>query len=270
MTSHRPQRPTGFTLVELLVVIGIIALLISILMPALSKARQAANATGCLSNLRQIGVAYQMYWNDNRQYMPFVAYRSAGAVRDTLWYDVLGPYVGRKAATLTTSPRQDVSPLFTACPDFVYDPLAPNGTGTGVNWPAPLDSLGYGQSTQYHALRNLPAGATAGWVFRGMGPGGPYPWALPWKLSQIKYKNSRTLAGDSASYMLHANGWSAPHHFYAFWSMGDNRWNEPGRHHRATVSNYLFFDGSAHTLRPGTATKPGLGPKHLAEPDVAH
>jgi prepilin-type N-terminal cleavage/methylation domain-containing protein/prepilin-type processing-associated H-X9-DG protein len=59
------RRQRGFTLVELLVVIGIIAILMSMLMPALSRAKQKANRVNCLNNIRQVGMSATMYAGDH-------------------------------------------------------------------------------------------------------------------------------------------------------------------------------------------------------------
>lgn len=70
---QRPrQSPRGFTLVELLVVIGIIVLLISILLPSVVAAHQQAQAIKCVSNVRQIGQAALMYAQDNNRYVTFI------------------------------------------------------------------------------------------------------------------------------------------------------------------------------------------------------
>jgi prepilin-type N-terminal cleavage/methylation domain-containing protein len=67
------RKGKGFTLVELLVVISIISLLMGILMPGLNKVRAKAKREACRSNLRQIGVAFQTYLDDNSNIMPLAS-----------------------------------------------------------------------------------------------------------------------------------------------------------------------------------------------------
>ncbi len=68
----RTATGAGFTLVELLVVIGIIAVLLSILLPSVNLARKRANRTACASNLRQLGQFFQMYLQDSKNKLPLV------------------------------------------------------------------------------------------------------------------------------------------------------------------------------------------------------
>lgn len=94
--DHRnvPQR-RGFTLVELLVVIGVIAVLVSLLLPTMGRVREHARSLQCLSNLRQVGMALQLYGNDNKQLIPQPTWYVTGASMQR-WHAALqGKYGGR-------------------------------------------------------------------------------------------------------------------------------------------------------------------------------
>jgi len=105
----------GFTLVELLVVISIIGLLMGISVPALSRARENARRTKCLSNVRQLRVALQMYADSHDGRVPPRDY-DAGAV----WVDRLEPYyANRKLLRCPTDGRKvDVSYLMNGFIDY--------------------------------------------------------------------------------------------------------------------------------------------------------
>jgi len=85
------KKASAFTLVELLVVIGIIAVLVALLLPALNKARVTANRAACASNLRQIGMAVQLYRNSYDDYLP--AYNTPGDQSES-WQQQLANLMG--------------------------------------------------------------------------------------------------------------------------------------------------------------------------------
>ena len=87
------SRPHGFTLVELLVVIGIISVLIAILLPSLNAARRQADRIKCLSNMRSLGQGYLMYANDNKGGFPVAYWKDDTSKIDKRWHDFIGRYV---------------------------------------------------------------------------------------------------------------------------------------------------------------------------------
>lgn len=104
--SQRPQRASivhralAFTLVELLVVIGIIALLISILLPAMSRAQGAARAIACGSNLRQIGATMYMYTATNRGVLPVGCLAINASGGNLVWDTLLSRDLGRMCSSI--------------------------------------------------------------------------------------------------------------------------------------------------------------------------
>jgi prepilin-type N-terminal cleavage/methylation domain-containing protein len=134
----------GFTLVELLVVIGIIAVLMGILLPTLASARRSANSVKCLASLKEIGNAFSMYAMENKGFLPAARdnvnqYTASGAKAERRWTDLLAKYFNKKGANFQTN--AELTQIRTAsvlwgCPEwartFEYNANAPGGSADMV------------------------------------------------------------------------------------------------------------------------------------------
>jgi prepilin-type N-terminal cleavage/methylation domain-containing protein/prepilin-type processing-associated H-X9-DG protein len=110
----------GFTLIELLVVIAIIAILAAILFPVFARAREKARQTQCLSNVKEITLAFEMYKQDYDSFGPQRDI-TAGSIR-LAWTDFLQPYIKNTQLFLCPSTQSPHSPWNTRVPtDYGYN-----------------------------------------------------------------------------------------------------------------------------------------------------
>ncbi|MDX9979423.1 MAG: DUF1559 domain-containing protein [Lentisphaeria bacterium] len=128
------MRRRPFTLIELLVVIAIIAILASMLLPALQQAREKARTINCAGNLKQIGLALFMYTEDNKEYLPIT--RDPAGTASWRGVDLLGSYVGNSEKVF----------------------LCPSNSTTGYRGAAPYFYTHYGWN--YRELNNAATGPT--------------------------------------------------------------------------------------------------------------
>lgn len=289
----RKHSSRGFTLVELLVVIGIIALLISILLPALSRARRAAAAVACASNMRQIGTALIMYADNNRGTLPVGSFYidpspvgyGAGVEQwmCLTWDRMIAPYLG---ADIPNSSRPDW-PMTQRINVLV----CPEDSGErGVDWfPHPRS---YALNANKHEDLGTSAGQSAAaalkdpqWVYgiadRGfsgpLGGNGAYP--LCFKIT--KFKNSVEMIAaveftpqrgvSMRSGLGHAQTATVDNIFDqwvpVWWDALDwgtfseeaytfRAMGSPGAHN--DKYNYLFLDGHVELLRPEETVSPAI------------
>ncbi len=163
MFCTNKQKFSGFTLVELLVVVAIIALMVSILLPALGKARTQARAVVCASQMKQISLAFCTYVMDNKGDIP-IAYRiMANNIGSRPWIWALLPYIGGDSAKEAT--WEEPADLW-FCPSD-KDPY-------------PMGFSPHNQKYTSYALNGYykKAGAGSGWTLASpelrFGPGGKY------------------------------------------------------------------------------------------------
>lgn len=134
----------GFTLIELLVVISIIAVLMSILIPSLSRARKQAQSVVCLSNLKQMGQALQLYVQHNSNtFMPFYLENFEESLDKIMWYNFIVP--DRGSTKQKTEYISDPDILF--CPSYKVRPSKDLRYTDAKDYAFVIGEISYGIST---------------------------------------------------------------------------------------------------------------------------
>lgn len=213
----RISQRRGFTLIEILVVVAIIAILAAILFPVFARARESARKSSCQSNLKQIGLAWMQYTQDyDDKVMP------GGAFGDSkLWIGNWDASNNILPKTSYLEPYMKADQVY-ACPSFV--------SGSGANWNSPF--LGYGYNR---------------YLFGVVGNGGtPY---CERTISSFERPTETLAFADSG--VLRSSGveWTQWAYPIRPPGMTDNFWASFHGRHNGT-GNVLFIDGHVKAFKP--------------------
>jgi prepilin-type N-terminal cleavage/methylation domain-containing protein/prepilin-type processing-associated H-X9-DG protein len=228
----------AFTLVEMLVVIGIIAVLLGALLPALNRARRNARAAQCLSNLRMLQAAQLQYALDNKGWLiqAGFAHAGAGANEEVAWFNTLQQYYQNKL--VVRCPSDDSAYWDQPAPGS--NPPARRRTSYGINNFLDLTLQPWGPgftnppSIRFTNLNRIPRpGATIQFVemaYAGDFAAADHPhvenWALP---EETDWHTSKAAIRAAGQLEINAHG--------------------TRRKSFESVANYGFLDGHAETLR---------------------
>jgi prepilin-type processing-associated H-X9-DG protein/prepilin-type N-terminal cleavage/methylation domain-containing protein len=260
------KRMRAFTLVELLVVIGIIAVLVALLLPSLQKARAAAVTIECSSNLRQCVMGFQMYANDNNGYI--CAFTSNGGTYN-LWPEWMcqGMNPACRAGDTGGGPTY-IKWGVTLCPaNYFHDQdLTVNSGGPGTNgyYPGFAYAIRYSQDFQGNPFQ-IQIGQDGGnpyiyWLpYNGTMNAGSNDWSTFQKLSKVgspanTWPPSNVSTSSSTTVMLADSlahdYWGFANHMYArFYDTGLIDFNAAIHTIHNNYANVGFYDGHCETLQ---------------------